>query len=301
MFAKNQLNVLILVLILITHFACTTKEESHYETPADTIPSVVVSAGTEINHQICGTGEPTLLFIHGWCIDQSYWSYQSDGFCGQYQVVTIDLPGYGQSGRNRDNWSIEQFGEDVDHLINQLQLKNVVLIGHSMGGDIILETALKNDKVIALVGVDNFKDVEMEFNQQIQEEINGFLQILEENYSEVASAYAEGALFHPKTDPMVMQRVVDNIQGADSTIAVASLKQLFEYTQQEAQKLSKLKQKLFLINSSYTPTDTAALKRTGVDYQLLQIHETGHYPMIEKPGEFNQLLKQVLAEIDFSA
>jgi pimeloyl-ACP methyl ester carboxylesterase len=261
------------------------------------VPTVISSSGTEIDHQVCGSGDLTLLFVHGWCIDKSYWSYQSDGFCSQYKVVTIDLPGYGQSGRNRDDWSIEQFGKDINNVINLLQLENVVLVGHSMGGDIILETALQNDKVIALVGVDNFKDVGMEFNPQLQEEIDGFLQILQQNYTEVATAYAEGALFHPETDPMVVKRVIDDIQTADSTIAVASLQKLFDYTQNESRKLSKLKQKLYLINSSYTPTDTVALKKTGVEFELLHIQGTGHYPMVEKPGEFNQLLQQVLLKV----
>ena len=269
---KNYLNLTTL-LVLVIFFSCSPREESYYETPVDVIPSVIINAGTKIDHQVCGSGDLTLLFVHGWCIDKSYWSYQSDGFCSQYQVVTIDLPGYGNSGRNRDDWSIEQFGKDVNEVINQLQLKNVVLVGHSMGGDIILEAALENENIKALVGVDNFKDVGMEFNQQLQEEINGFLEIMQQNYTEVATAYAEGALFHPETDPMVVQRVIDNIQAADSTIAVASLQKLFEYTPKEPQRLSKLKQKLFLINSSNTPTDTVALKKTGVDFELLQIHK----------------------------
>ena len=293
---KNCLNHFILALIVVL-CSCTSREDSYYEAPVDAIPSVITSAGAKIDHQVCGSGDPTLLFVHGWCIDKTYWSYQIDGFCSQYQIVTIDLPGFGKSGHNRDLWSIEQYGKDISNVIDLLQLNNVVLIGHSMGGDIILEAALQNDKVIALVGVDNFKDVGMEFTQELREEINGFLEVLEQNYSEVATAYAEGALFHPETDPMVAQRVIDNIQAADSTIAVASLQQLFEYTQKESQKLSKLKQKLFLINSSYTPTDTEALDKTGVEYELFNIHNTGHYPMIEKPGEFNQLLQQVLSMI----
>ena len=295
---KSHFNILILILSLLFIISCNPREEGYYEKPVDIIPSVVTSAGTTIEYQVCGSGDLSLLFVHGWCIDKSYWSYQSDGFCSQYQVITIDLPGFGDSGRNRDEWTIEQYGRDVNEVIKQLQLKNVILVGHSMGGDIILEAALENENIKALVGVDNFKDVGMKFDKQLQEEINGFLGILQQNYTEVATAYAEGALFHPETDPMVMQRVIGNIQTADSTIAVSSLRKLFEYTQQESRKLAKLKQKLFLINSSYTPTDTVALKKTGVDFALLQIHQTGHYPMIEKPGVFNQLLQQVLSKIE---
>lgn len=285
------------VLCLLLAFSCGKVQETDSPSGNASPPIEITSDGASIDYQVCGSGDITLLFVHGWCIDQSYWSYQWDGFCSDYKIVTIDLPGYGNSGKGRNDWSVEQFGRDVSETINQLQLDNVVLVGHSMGGDIILEAALANDKVIALVGVDNFKDVAMEFDEQIQEEIKGFLDIMRSNFSEVSTAYAQGALFHPETDTMVIKRVIDDILASDSIIAVASLENLFEYTQNEAQKLSELEQKLYLINSSNTPTDTSALHQTGVEFEVLEIAGTGHYPMIEKPGEFNQLLRSVLDQV----
>ena len=268
------------------------------QTVSTPIPEEVISMGTNISYQTCGSGDITLLFVHGWCINQGYWSYQSDGFCSEYKIVTMDLPGFGNSGKNRNEWTIEQFGNDVREVIEQLQLEKVVLVGHSMGGDIILEAARNNDKVIALVGVDNFKEVGMKIDPQIQQEIDGFLDVLKNNFSEVANAYAEGALFHPTTDEAVVDRVVQDITSSDSIIAVACLKELFTYTPNEKKQLSKLKQRLYLINSASTPTDTAALASSGIGFKLLEIANTGHYPMIEKPGEFNQLLKKVLIDIE---
>jgi pimeloyl-ACP methyl ester carboxylesterase len=285
------------ILLFVALSCCTNVRDTENVQDEQAIHPEVISDGTSIDYQVCGSGDITLVFVHGWCINQSYWSYQSDGFCSNYKIVTLDLPGFGNSGKDRDNWSIEQYGRDVNQVIDQLQLDQVVLVGHSMGGDIILEAALGNDKVIALVGVDNFKEVGMEFDSQLQEEIAGFLDILESNFSQVAAAYAEGALLHPETDTILKQRVVDDILTSDSIIAVASLESLFEYTPKEVQRLSKLKQKLFLINSSITPTDTAALRQTGVRFQVLEIAGTGHYPMIEKPGEFNKRLKTVLDQV----
>ncbi len=111
-------------------------------------------------------------------------------------------------------------------------------------------------------------------------------------------AYAEGALFHPATDASVIGRVIRDITKSDSIIAVKSLKALFNYTPLEAVNLSKLNRKLYLINSNATPTDTAALAATTVPFELLEINNTGHYPMIEKPREFNRLLLKILQEIE---
>ncbi len=291
---------MILTALCLLHFGCQQNPQDAAQTTASKMPLEVISNGTTINYQVCGSGDITLLFVHGWCINQDYWSYQKDGFCDQYKIVTMDLPGHGQSGKNRDDWSIHQFGKDVVSVIDQLQLENVILIGHSMGGDIIMEAALSSNKVIALVGVDNFKEVGMDFNQELTEEIAGFLDVLKYNFSEVARAYAEGALFHPTTDSLVVKKVIGDILDTDSTIAVATLKELFDYTPKESEKLQALDQPLFLINSSNTPTDTAALSATGVTYDVLEIAATGHYPMIEKPGEFNQLLKRVLEQVEQS-
>ena len=157
----NFVNTTIFACLIATTLSCANVQETDESSAAEALPSAVISLGTNISYQTCGSGEITLLFVHGWCINQGYWSYQSDGFCSDYKIVTMDLPGFGNSGKDRNNWTIEQFGKDVSEVIEQLDLKQVVLIGHSMGGDIILETALNNDKVIALIGVDNFKEVGM--------------------------------------------------------------------------------------------------------------------------------------------
>jgi pimeloyl-ACP methyl ester carboxylesterase len=69
----------------------------------------------------------------------------------------------------------------------------------------------------------------------------------------------------------------------------------------EVKKLASVKKKLFLINSDYTPTDTTGFKTDHIPYQVFYIHETGHFPMIEKPQEFNSALTQIIAKISSSA
>jgi pimeloyl-ACP methyl ester carboxylesterase len=268
------------------------------QTQAPTADIEVKHERVVIDYHSCGTQDTTLLFVHGWCIDQSYWADQVAAFCNDYRVVTMDLPGFGQSGRNREKWTMEEYGKDVLAVIHQLDLQNVVLIGHSMGGDVILEAALADpETVIGFVGVDNFKDVGVAYSQEEQEEINEFMAMIAQDFANVASAYAAQALFHDSTDTTVVQRVTNDFRQADSTIAIASLKALFEYGPKESEQLSRLNEKIYLINSDATPTAVAGLDEAGVNYEVADIHDTGHYPMIEKPEEFNQLLGQVLKKI----
>ena len=278
--------------------SCGEVKQNATETKLETTATVSVNNnGMFINHKSYGEGDFTLLFVHGWCINQTYWSKQVEALSSDYSIVTIDLPGFGESGTNRESWSIEEYGEDINAVIEQLKLNNVILIGHSMGGDIILESALKNAEVIALIGIDNFKDVGVEFNDEIKAEIDGFVDMLKNNFSEIAPAYAEGALFQPSTDSLVKDRVTKDFKNSDSTIAVLSLEALFEYALIEARQLSTLKQKIYLINSDASPTNTDGLDAAGVAYEVIEINSTGHYPMIEKPEEFNRLLKQAIQKI----
>ncbi len=99
----------------------------------------------EINYYQQGQGDTTLLFIHGWCIDGTYWKNQVEYFSKKYNVYAIDLPGFGKSKAERANWTIEEYANDVTAFIDTMNLRNVVIIGHSMAGDIMLQAALTNN------------------------------------------------------------------------------------------------------------------------------------------------------------
>lgn len=294
----KPISKLLLFISAAIMMSCGEVKQKTEDTKPEATHSVSVNNnGMFISHNSYGEGDFTLLFVHGWCINQTYWSKQVEALSSDYRIVTIDLPGFGESGTNRENWSIEEYGSDIHAVIEQLKLTNVILIGHSMGGDIILESALKSADVIALIGIDNFKDVGVEFSEEMKAEIDGFVDLLKNNFSEIAPAYAEGALFHPSTDSLVKARVINDVKNSDSMIAISSLEALFSYALIEARQLSSLTQKLYLINSNASPTNTDGLDATGVAYELIEIHATGHYPMIEKPEEFNRLLTQTIQKI----
>ncbi len=82
-----------------------------------------------------GKGKITLVFIHGSFINKEYWDKQLPYFSSNYRVVAIDLAEHGNSTHNRNEWTIHKYGNDIRKLIKELSLKNVILIGHSVGGD----------------------------------------------------------------------------------------------------------------------------------------------------------------------
>jgi hypothetical protein len=92
------------------------------------------SDGVPIRYWATGGGEPALVFVHAWTCDHHVWDAQVAHFAGQHRTVTPDLAGHGASGRGRRDWTVEAFGEDVRAVVEALDLRRVVLVGHSMGG-----------------------------------------------------------------------------------------------------------------------------------------------------------------------
>lgn len=275
----------ILIASLVILNSCQETTENEIE---------VKNQNVNIHYSTCGDADTTLLFVHGWCINENYWKSQVEYFCENYQIVTIDLPGFGKSGKNRKEWTVESYAADVNAVISQLGLKQVILIGHSMGGNIVMEAALNNEKVIGLVGVDNLKEVGKIPTDTTKVEIEGFLQMLHQNYSGVIKMFTGQYLFVPESDATIRKRVETDFLNADSTIAINSIGHYMRFEEKQAAKLAQLNRKFYFINSAYTPTDKAGLEATGVDFKVFDIHETGHYPMIEKTDSFNILLEKAL-------
>lgn len=282
-------------------FASCSSEKPGELTDSETVVlrDTTVSArdGQDIACTLGGQGSLTLLFVHGWCIDKSYWHQQQLNFGRNTRTVAIDLPGFGESGKKRADYSIAGYARDIQAVIKQLDLSNVILVGHSMSGDIVLEAALAMPEVLAIVGIDNFKDIDMELNEEMQVEIDRFMQMLEEKYTEIAPAYAEQSLFHQSTDPTIREKVLEAIRSTDPQIAISCLQAVFDYGKIEKERLAKLQQKLYLINTDNPKTNQKALKELKIDFDLYAISNSGHYPMIEQPAEFNKALEHILSDI----
>ena len=116
--------------------------------------------GIEIAFQDWGAGMPALVLVHGWSCDRSYWQGQVEPLSRHYRVITLDLAGHGDSGAGRREWTIAAFGLDVATVVAHLGLREVVLVGHSMGGDVVLEAARQfPERVRAIVWVDTYSQL----------------------------------------------------------------------------------------------------------------------------------------------
>ena len=110
--------------------------------PATTATS---TDGVEIQFSNTGDGEQAVLLVHGWTNDKTIWDLQVPVLSEKYQVLAIDLAGHGESGNNRSEWTMKAFGKDIAAVVEEAGVKEVVLVGFSMGGPAIIEAAMLED------------------------------------------------------------------------------------------------------------------------------------------------------------
>ena len=112
--------------------------------------------GLKIHSASTGQGKQTVIFVHGWTCDSSSWQAQVPEFARKYRVVTVDLPGHGQSDSPADGkFSMGLFARAVEAVRDEVKADKVVLVGHSMGAPVIRQYArLYPQHVAGLVAVD---------------------------------------------------------------------------------------------------------------------------------------------------
>jgi pimeloyl-ACP methyl ester carboxylesterase len=252
-----------------------------------------------ISYHITGGGEITLLFVHGSYIDQTYWKSQVGFFNTDYTIVTLDLPGHGQSGTERKNWSVMGFAEDVVALMKELSLRNVVLIGHSLGAAVCLMAATMHPTaVLGFIAIEFFKNAGNPLPPEYQQQVSNIIKQLHTDFRNTNEQYARKYLLTPQTPAPITKKIVEAYRNAYQPMGIATTPEIFDLYQVEAELLPQLKCKLYVVNADYMPTNEAALQKLSPNgFEVLHIKGTSHYPMLENPDALNKLLLEAIQEI----
>jgi non-heme chloroperoxidase len=98
------------------------------------MPTVTTSDGVEIYYKDWGSGQP-IVFSHGWPLSSDDWDTQMLFFLAQgYRVVAADRRGHGRSEQVRDGHDMDHYADDLKAVVDELDLKDAIHVGHSTGG-----------------------------------------------------------------------------------------------------------------------------------------------------------------------
>jgi sigma-B regulation protein RsbQ len=251
--------------------------------------------GLSIAYDVRGKGEPTLVFLHGWCSDRESWKNQLDVFAGDHRVVAIDMGGHGQSGKDRKQWSVTGLAGDVEAVVKKVDLKRVILVGHSMGGPVSLEAAKRMPgTVVGVVGVDTLHNAEYKFPE---DQSKKFLEGFETDFKGTMRMGMRG-MFPEKVDPELLEWITTKAEAQDQKMALGLLR---DFPRLDTKALLRdAKVPVRCINSGgefqFAIPTASDINNKYADFKVVIMEGVGHYPMLEKPAEFNEKLREVLKE-----
>jgi pimeloyl-ACP methyl ester carboxylesterase len=272
--------------------ACQKKAEKLATAePTVIVDSVPSEDGVMIHYDVHGQGDRALVFVHCWSCDRTYWQNQVDEFAKDYRVVTVDLGGHGQSGMSRKVWTMATFGADVAAVVNKLDLKSVVLIGHSMGGPVCIEAARRlQGRVVTIVGVDNFQN----FGDKLtKEEVDAWVAHLQPDFTPTVDFFVR-SMFPAGADSSLVSRIAADMASAPPDVAISAITETLLYDYRAA--LAEVRVPIRTISSDKHATDAKANAEIAASFAMKVMPGRGHFLQLEDPATFNRLLHETLAE-----
>lgn len=286
---------LIYFLILLTFIGCQKSSKITQEKLSES--TIKAIDNVTISYDKRGRGNTALVFIHGWCSNRTFWREQLNTINDKYRVVSIDLPGHGKSGRDREVYTFSSFANDVKRVVESLDLKKIVLIGHSMGGLIALEAAqLMPDRIIGIVGIDAINNVE---DVNPQEMMEPFISALQANFKGTMRV-ALPRMLSSNATPEFIEWITENSIEADSTMAISIVREISNVDQKNLLSLVNIPVRCIYASSDDLTEFNARLEtnKKYADFDAVAVKDVGHFLHLEKPEEVNQHLMYFLSEIE---
>jgi pimeloyl-ACP methyl ester carboxylesterase len=190
-----------------------------------------------------------------------------------------------------------KLAHDVRAAVEALRLQRVILVGHSMGGPVALEAArLLPGRVVAVVCVDTLHDVEMQPPEELAEKM---ARRLEADYPGAMSEMVR-SMFPSDADPAVVRWVTSRALAADPRVALALLRDFHSLDLKRS--LSAAKVPVRCLNAAARGSEgvetAVETNRRYADFDAVLLERVGHFPMLERPDEFNARLRTLLAQLE---
>lgn len=248
--------------------------------------------GVKLAYVDAGTGDPPLLFVHGWCCDHTYWRDQIPEFAKAQRVIAVDLRGTGDSDAPDEDSNVSQFADDVAWLSKEVGLEKPVIVGHSMGGLIALEIARKHPELPSAVV---FNDAVLTpFPEQFEALRAALLAGLQSPaYKAVAANFVNSAMFTPDSRDDLKNEIVAGMANAPQRLMHTALASILSADAMTPGPL--LIPSLFIRAATATATEDELKQRyPGLEVTTV---DCGHFIQMEKPREFNAIVRAFIEKM----
>ena len=263
-----------------------------------------LSSGTKLDYNDIGTGAP-IVFIHGYTGCKDYWDPHIETLSKQFQCITMDLKGHGDSEKPDGPYSIEQYAQELDEFLDHVGLEEeLFLAGHSMGGMIAQQYALdyKDKRVIdglLLMGTspgmpadDPSKNMMRSFADMLRKNHEKGITMPEETVRQFSkAAYAPGF-----SDEKSMERAFQAGLKVPDNIKVELLEALMSFNVRD--RLSEIDiPALVVVGDKERSLDGARELADKIsDAELHIIEGVGHMLSAEAPEQITKLIEEFVSK-----
>ena len=256
--------------------------------------------------RIVGTGEPSLIFVHGYACALEDWDRQLEALSNDFRCIALSLPGHGGVALP-NTVSIEALAEAVNGAREQIGGGRVVLIGHSMGCRVVMEAYCQSPANVAgLVFVDGGK-----IGGDLDQAIAWMTDRIDRGGIDAMMAQSFDGMFFDNSDPEIRQHIVRRALSLDRAFRRELLLQIIRWDAgKNDDTLKQIAVPVLALQSTYFGPDLklAALQPdiTSPWLDLVAglvpqaeteiIPNVGHFTMIEAAPSVNAALARFAAQ-----
>jgi pimeloyl-ACP methyl ester carboxylesterase len=274
--------------------------------------------GTAIHFRSVGEDRPALVLCNGLGVSTFFWVYLEKNFKKSHRVVTWDYRGHGQSplNGNPQKVTIKTLVADLKTLLDRLKIKKAILIGHSMGTQVILEFYRKYpQRALAMISCFGYYGRPMDsfFNLSFSPLILRLVYFLGTTFPRQSSLISKLLLSNPLAPWMAgilkvmnagmissedMKRYVDHVTSVDPTLFSNLLKRSQETSAEDI--LGKVKVPTLIIageDDQFTPAwISKKMHRLIPKSEIFTVHRATHAGLVEQPDVINLRIEKFLRE-----
>jgi pimeloyl-ACP methyl ester carboxylesterase len=246
--------------------------------------------GVKLYYEEAGAGDPAMVFVHGWCCDRTHHAPQVAHFSPRHRCISVDLRGHGLSDVPPDGYTISGFADDVAWICGQLGLKKPIIVGHSMGGAVVLSIAARHpDLPRAIVMLDGaiFPPDTLAATKDAVSAV-----FHTDRYRDPLGAIFNG-MFMASDDPALKERLVAAALAMPQHVAAAEWDAM--WSNDYAGAAAACKVPALYVGSHAPVADVAKLRAAMPNAIIAQTVGAGHFHQLEVPEQINPMIERFLA------